>query len=243
MRHVRFAALAAVTVIGFAAAASAADLPVKAPVRQTAAPVRWTGFYIGANAGAMWNKVDGFFTNFPDFSWNTTQTTGLAGIHGGYQYQFGNIVVGLEGGWSGQLGNAFGSRDGGGQGAPCSIDAPRSCQSRIDNILQFGPRLGWAMERWLAYGTGGFARATISTKTVDNSSEFTVTEAGHRHNGWFAGGGLDYLVTNNFILGVDYRHYEFRSQNYIDSVFGDFDRTLKASADTVTARLTVKTGN
>ena len=54
MRVSHCAALAAVAVIGFASIASAADLPVKAPVYK--APVvapaySWTGFYVGVNGG------------------------------------------------------------------------------------------------------------------------------------------------------------------------------------------------
>jgi outer membrane immunogenic protein len=237
MHHVRFAVLAAF--VGFASVASAADLPVKAPV---AIPYSWTGFYVGANAGVMSDKTDGFFTNFPTHFWRTDQVTGVGGIHGGYQYQFGNAVVGVEAGWSSQLGKSFGSKAGGGEGAPCGVDPPSSCQARIANILQVGPRLGWAIDRWMVFGTGGYAHAAVQTRTFNpDDSEFTFTHGDNRHNGWFAGGGLEYLVTNNFILGADYKHYEFRSKSYTDSVFGDFDRTLKASADTVTARVTIKT--
>ena len=95
----------------------------------------------------------------------------------------------------------------------------------------------------MVYGTGGYARAKISTQTFDPTSAFTITKADNHHSGWFAGGGLEYLVTNNVVLGVDYKHYKFRSQDYIDSVFADFNRTLTASVDTVTARLTFKTSN
>ena len=57
MHRFRFAALAAVAVIGFASVASAADMPVKAPVYKAsvAAPVySWTGCYFGANGGYAW---------------------------------------------------------------------------------------------------------------------------------------------------------------------------------------------
>jgi outer membrane immunogenic protein len=244
MRYVRFAAFAAVAVVGLGSAAFAADLPVKAPVHQASPsmPYNWSGFYIGVNLGGISEKTDGFLTNFPARSWHTHERAGLGGIHGGYQYQFGQVVVGVEGGWSFQLGNAFGSEDGGGESAPCGIDDPRSCQARIAYILQIGPRLGWAVDRWMLYGTGGYARAKVNTRTFDPTSEFTFTSADSHHNGWFAGGGLEYLLTTNLVLGVDYKHYDFGSKAERDSVFADFDRTYKASADAVTARLTIKMG-
>jgi outer membrane immunogenic protein len=228
-----------------ASGASAADLPAKAPVHAPGAiPYTWTGFYVGINAGVMSNKTDGFFTNFPDRSWRTDQVTGIGGIHGGYQYQFGKAVVGVEAGWGLQLGKSFDTKAGGGEGATCGLDSPDSCQARIANILQVGPRLGWTVDRWMVFGTAGYARAAVQTQTFDpTTGAFTFANGDNHHNGWFAGGGLEYLVTGNLILGVDYKHYEFRSRAYTDSVFADFDRTLKASADTVTARLTIKTSN
>ena len=53
MRRFRSAALAAVAVVGFASVASAADMPLKAPVI-TPAAYSWTGFYVGANGGYGW---------------------------------------------------------------------------------------------------------------------------------------------------------------------------------------------
>ena len=58
--------LAAVAVFGFASVASAADMPVKAPVYR--APVatiyNWTGCYVGAHVGGGWARTE--FTNTAD---------------------------------------------------------------------------------------------------------------------------------------------------------------------------------
>jgi opacity protein-like surface antigen len=49
-------ALAAAAVATFAGAASAADLPVKAPPLAAAPPCVWCGFYVGVNAGYAWSE-------------------------------------------------------------------------------------------------------------------------------------------------------------------------------------------
>ena len=58
-----------------ASIASAADLPVKAPVPAPAPVYSWTGFYIGGHVGALWTRASGrtdplpnvpFFGVFPN---------------------------------------------------------------------------------------------------------------------------------------------------------------------------------
>jgi hypothetical protein len=58
MRGLSTALTAAVSAVAFTQIASAADLPVKAPVAPVAAPYNWTGFYIGANIGGGWGNRD-----------------------------------------------------------------------------------------------------------------------------------------------------------------------------------------
>src|ERR1700756_2565870 len=60
MRRLPITLVAAMSAVAFMRPASAADLPVKAPI---ASPVYdWTGFYIGANAGFGWGRNDADFT-------------------------------------------------------------------------------------------------------------------------------------------------------------------------------------
>src|SRR4051812_24020563 len=103
-------ALMAVTALG--SQAFAADMAVKAPPMVAAAPVMtWTGFYVGVNGGGAW--MDGPSMTYNDLAiGNTIQayrpstvnpsssTSGLVGVHAGYNWQFAPTwVFGIEADW------------------------------------------------------------------------------------------------------------------------------------------------
>ena len=71
-----------------------------------------------------------------------------------------------------------------------------------------------------------------------------------RNNGWYAGGGLDYMVHKgplvDVVLGVEYQHYDVGSKNAFCFNPGcnpatGWDEDLSAKGDIVRARLTIKT--
>ena len=67
------------------------------------------------------------------------------------------------------------------------------------------------------------------------------------HSGWAVGGGIDYALTRNWILGVEYLHIYFDDglhqgfNNFGENVH-DRDHLVNADADTVMARLSYKFG-
>src|SRR5512142_2640175 len=94
-------ATAVVTLAVFTQVASAADMPVKAPVPKVVnAPYDWTGLYLGGHVGYLWGRTrveeDGIVTE-PNASTNGA----IGGVMAGYNWQSGPIVFGLEGdfGW------------------------------------------------------------------------------------------------------------------------------------------------
>src|SRR5215210_1949496 len=103
--------MSTVALMGLASAAAAADLPARNTL-PTFSPVpvfTWTGFYVGANAGYLWNDsdaklvaVDGQFLP-RDVQLGTLprklsveQDGPLGGIQAGYNMQSGMFVVGVE---------------------------------------------------------------------------------------------------------------------------------------------------
>src|SRR4051812_8437972 len=86
--------------LGSAGSAVAADLPVKAPMRQAQAQTyNWTGWYIGGHIGGAWRDRG-------DVIGATTTGDGggrfMGGVQGGFDYQFATTqwVVGFEANYS-----------------------------------------------------------------------------------------------------------------------------------------------
>jgi outer membrane immunogenic protein len=189
------AALALVT-----SAATAADLPVRAAPPPYIAPVpifTWTGFYVGVNAGWGWlddNNTNGIFVPPGTFAAPFAGASGVLGggaggeddgfVLGGqigYNYQIGSFVVGVEADihWAdfNVENNVFVVPT----GFPPTFVA--SAFNNNDDTEWFGTvraRAGVAFDRFLIYGTGGFAYS-------DNNT------------GWTAGGGVEWALPGNFL--------------------------------------------
>ena len=90
--------------------------------------------------------------------------TPIAGGQIGIQHQFGQIVVGVEGVRRVQ---------------PTTTTIPTTAlsqpghhlrQAGSTTSLSVGPRLGYAMGKWMPYITGGYASAHIAHKSFDNGT-------------------------------------------------------------------------
>ena len=115
-------------------------MSVKAPGPFSPVPVaNWSGFYVGAHLGATW----GYFTNS---SLNIGPTNSDGGVSGGgqvgYNIQRGRWVFGVEG-------------DGSVIDITADTPAIGSFTERWTTSLR--GRLGYAVENYLAYLTGGVA--------------------------------------------------------------------------------------
>ena len=137
----------------------------------------------------------------------------------GYNFQWDSFVLGLEGdaSFTDQNTDAFG----------LSVEG--------DFLASIRGRLGFALDRFLVYGTGGaaFAGATV---TADGLGDDDVN-----FFGWVAGGGVEYAITDNITFGVEYLHYEFDQEQVAIPSASVFDADF--SADVVRGRLNVKFGS
>jgi outer membrane immunogenic protein len=179
-----------------AAPAMAADLPARMPVKAPE-PVytmyNWSGFYIGGHAGGGWGTAD-FTVGTTTLSRDANGFVG--GGHVGINWQSGQWVFGLEGAVSFLNNNDSGA-------CTFGTTAITACSDEMKHFWRAGGRVGFATGQtgnWLIYGMGGFARAQLETSLT--IAGVTVGDTNH-HAGWYAGGGVEWGVTPNFVLGVE----------------------------------------
>ena len=203
--------------------AFAADPTVDVPM--TAPGFDWTGYYAGLQAGYGWGQSDisgndgGVFSVSPDID------GGFVGGHVAGLWQFDQAVIGAEADLN--YSSIDGTAELGGPGNVVGTD-----------IKWFGSvnaKAGYAMDRVLLYGIGGVAFAGIETSQASGSA-FSETRT---NVGWTVGAGVDYALTDKFVVGAQYRYYDFGSEHYDGS--SDFvGRDQDTKLNTVGVNLSYK---
>jgi outer membrane immunogenic protein len=232
--------------------AMAADMRLPPPP----APVvyyDWTGAYIGFNAGGVWNEINRTFlvggVGNPNFG--TNDSDGIFGFHAGAQWQWGAWVLGAEAALSGCFNECLSET--GTLPVAAGFTANTFAQHKLTNLFTVGPRLGYAWDRFMIFATGGYASADLkgtycSTITAVCGPGFTNQNGQTRNQGWYVGGGFDYMVHKgplvDVLLGLEYQHYDVGSKTAfcVTSACNNLaDYDLSAKGDLIRARLTVKT--
>ena len=244
MNRFSTALMTAVSAVALTGVASAADLLVKAP-RYAPPPVfSWTGFYIGGNAGYGWADAndsmdlggswltDGTGDNVPVTQRGNGQLKPngfTGGIQAGFNYQTGQWVFGIE-----ADANYFRMKKDFSSGPftnPASGDSYTVTSSFESNwLITVRPRLGYAVDRFLVYATGGLAVA--NQKFSQNITQLNVvfTQAGSVSDttvGWTAGAGFEYAFGDRWSVKAEYLYVDLGSVSF--SASGDTDSSYTGS--------------
>lgn len=248
--------LGAAALLATGTASFAADLPypVKAePVQVFVPAFSWTGFYLGGNAGYAWGESKATNVLFFDSTGGVYTPGGLyagndlnygnmdgwvAGGQIGYNYQFSNnVVVGLEADfqWTGAEDSLSFYATPGGPYYQTSAD--------LEWFGTVRARLGYAFDRLLVYGTGGFAYGKVSSSTTvmglngAGAPDITTAATGSHDNvntGWTLGAGLEYAITDNWILRGEYLYVDLGDTNVTSYLAGAPGSYVSAKADLTT---------
>jgi len=184
---------------------AAADLLYKAT---PAAPAfSWTGFYVGAHAGAGWSLNEQTFTGGGATNENNYTGTGvLGGAQAGFNYQAGPWVFGAEAqlGWAGLDG-----KDHCIAGSPVAL---LNCRTKTDWLGTAAARIGFAFDRTMIFVKGGGAWAH---DTYDLSF-FALPPRSDRvdetRTGWMLGTGAEYAFYGSWSAKVEYDYLDFGTQ-------------------------------
>lgn len=213
--------LAAALSLGFTGVAAATDAPMATdtPMAGEAAmaPAQaydWSGLYAGAVAGYGWGNskhCDGSFSppcqaGYPEFD----LTGGTGGVTLGFNWQSADWVFGIEADYSwGDIDGSSPTTAAFGCGGP-----GQTCNTDIESYGTVRGRLGYAMDRFLAYVTAGVAisqlHASIGSPIVaqdtDTATSFT------------AGGGVEFAFGSNWSGKIEYLYVDSPSDFNYDTV-------------------------
>jgi len=153
-------------------------------------------------------------------------------------------VLGVEADVAGLFSSSL-SADGCHPAASCGAGDTQN--TRLNQpIWSVGGRLGWAAGTWMPYVTGGWAETQINHRFLAPGGAL-FDQSTNDQSGFYVGGGVDYAITNRWIIGVEYRHYDFGTDRAVPTtgagvpVPGDtWDNTT--TVDTVSARVSYKFG-
>jgi outer membrane immunogenic protein len=214
----------------------------------------WSGVYFGVHAGYGWGDVDireDFFlavANVPLISATQSHDTNgwLGGVHLGAMKQFGPWVLGAEfslsgANISGSGSNCFGitTLTGGVVGS--------TCETNVNWLLSGLARVGYAQDRWMIYGTAGWAVAGVDHRISLNIPVGPGVQLNWAKqdvaDGLAYGGGAEFALANNITLGLQYLHYNLQARGeglILGGALSNGQRDV--DLNTVTARLSYKWG-
>lgn len=221
--------------VGSVQIASAADMPMKAPVYQApiVAPHNWSGIYIGVNAGYSWGTTDvdysqraaglGGFGSGPctaacTLSHTSSPDSFIGGLQLGYNYQAGIWVLGVEA--------DFAWRD--------REDSSKTVLNVFRDKLTISDRQKWVgtlrgnigisptwASNWLFYVTGGlaygqFEHAVTQFCNINCKETITFSDSATRV-GWTLGAGLSFALDRNWSIGAEYLYMDFGTDTLTSS--------------------------
>ncbi|MBR0692819.1 outer membrane protein [Bradyrhizobium lablabi] len=230
-----------IAVLGMAAPASAADMPVKAPPPAPLPVIyNWSGFYIGANGGwgQSHNCVDFVTAVGTVASGCGDRSGGLVGGQIGYRWQANQFVFGLEaqGDWA-DLSNTRVSL----------LNPTLSTTVKTDGIGLFTAQLGWAWNASLLYVKGGAAVTSNRLDVFDNITGLGLVSASNTRWGGTVGVGWEYGFAPNWSVGVEYDHLWMGNANNSFSVLDPrlaavLNDRISQDVDMVTVRFNYRFG-
>lgn len=213
--------LASTFLFAVAGSVHAADAVIYEPTPEIApAGLIWTGGYVGLQFGGGWSKVDqpyGYFRSDPAaFSQDNANGSGvLGGVHAGYNWQSGSFVFGGE---ADVDATSIDGDDGKSGGETNGFKAQWMASVRA--------RAGYAFDRWLIYGTGGYAYLHGKADVRDPARQQSHSAS---FNGWTIGAGAEYALTNNITVRGEYRFADFGTKTVaFDSYFEDISPQIQA---------------
>lgn len=172
-------AAAAITLV--TAPGFAADLGARRSTPYYAPPAQnlfnWTGFYAGGHAGWGWGSALG-----------ADPSGYLIGLQAGYNFQYASgLLTGIE--------------------TDIAISGIEGGNFELDYLGTVRGRLGYAVDRFLVYGTAGLAYGRGDVRLGGLSNEQT-------HFGYAVGAGVEAMIAPNITARLEYLYSDLGRETY-----------------------------
>ncbi len=184
-----------------------------------AAPVvyDWSGAYAGLSAGATWETFETLIGT-PSTRVNLDADGFSGGVYGGMNFSSGPVVFGVE------IDASFTT----GKDTAIVSGVPVTAQSDWFSTLR--GRAGYALDRYLIYGTGGLAAGNVSIGTPAGS-------ANENRFGWTIGAGVEAALNDRFTLRGEYLYTDLGS---VDGTVGGSPFSAEFDSHTLRAGVTYR---
>lgn len=169
----------------------------------------WTGFYAGGHVGYGRGWANSVITGPDSVAGRSTFGSLYGGVQGGYNVLLpSRVLLGVEADLS----------------FPNYLDPDNVVGGRrtgrsefvetLDYIGTVRGRIGYSFDRWLVYGTGGFAWSNghVARTPLDSDDEDKRSRA---RIGWTAGAGVEFAFEREWSVRLEYLYSRFGSFNVL----------------------------
>jgi outer membrane immunogenic protein len=158
----------------------------------------WTGFYVGGKLGGAWGDVSPTFQNSTTALTPSLTPSGVAGgVIAGGNLQTGHWVFGIEGSFQG-IGFSQSAAGVSGPGSTTEFSTESNWLGTVEG------RIGYAFNRYLVFGKGGWAGSNVNVQLERTGANAVTAVSDKFVDGWTIGGGLEYQLWGNFVIGMEY---------------------------------------
>jgi outer membrane immunogenic protein len=184
------------------------------------ATYNWSGLYGGLSMGFVHGSEDWKVKSDQwwapggaeeSFTFNQFDIGG----HIGAQYQLKWLVLG------GEIAIFKGPHDEQSKPSPAFPTFDR-WSADIHTVLKAVVKAGYAYDRFLFYGKGGYAGALVDTdaQTLAGPNGIgTHVKTSQWQSGWTAGGGVEYALSKHWIVGAEFNYLDLGSQSHTARAF------------------------
>jgi outer membrane immunogenic protein len=242
MKKLFLASAAMLVTLNAGGSAFAADMPVKAPPPPPAV-YSWTGCYGGGFVGYGWGKSqhrsldprESPGVNLPDIANDRSESSGnpisgditpsfdmsgaLGGANVGCQYQFGWWLIGIEGdgAMTNKDGQAFNLFQGfnGGEGRS-AFERFFVSQTTERWMATARLRLGYALDKWLFFISGGGAWSGVDVTVWDSLTPAVTAHHKRTLTGWTVGAGYEYALGYGWSWKSEFLYIDYGWTKFFD---------------------------